>query len=90
MVKITNDYLQSCGFECDVEMNLSVHYWKDKVLELIDSSEVDPERNLGWELIIFGPEGGYGDVELIAHTDDLEKIKQLLTIYDINPNNYFK
>lgn len=90
MTKITNEYLQSCGFECDVEMNFSVHYWKDDILELIDSSEVDPEKNLGWALIIFGPKGGYGDCELIAHTDDLDKIKKLLELYNINPQNYFK
>ena len=89
-MKLTNEYLLDCGFKCDVEMNLSVHYWKDKRIEIIDSTEVDPEKNLGWELIIFGPDGGYGDIELIANTDDLGKIKKLLEIYNINYNNYFK
>lgn len=52
---------------------------------------MDFERDCDWELIVFGEKNkGYGDVRLIAHTDDLDKIKQLLTIYDINPNKYFK
>lgn len=90
-MKITNDYLLSCGFECDVEINLAVHYWKDNVFELVDSTEVDKTNsNLGWTLIIFGPMGGYGDCELIAHTDDLDKIKKFLEIYNINPEKYFK
>ena len=89
-MELTNDYLLDCGFKVDVEMNFSVHYWKDDLFELVDSSEVDPEKDLGWELIIFGPKGTYGDVKLIANTNDLEKIKQLLEIYNINPNNYFK
>lgn len=84
------EYLINCGFECDVEMNLSVHFWKDKKFEIIDSTEVNPDKNLGWELIIFGPKGGYGDCELIAHTDDLDKMKKLLELYNINPQNYFK
>jgi len=89
-MKISNEYLQECGFEYDVEMNLSVHYWKDKRIEIIDSTEVNPEKDLGWTLIIFGLEDNYGDCELIAHTDDLDKMKKLLEIYNINPNNYFK
>ena len=89
-MKISNDYLRECGFDCDVEMNLSVHYWKDKRFEIIDNTEVNPEKDLGWELIIFGPKGGYGDCELIAHTDDIEVMKKLLEIYNINPNNYLK
>ena len=89
-MQITNEYLQDCGFKCDVEMNLSVHYWKDKRIEIIDNTEVNPEENLGWELIIFGLKGGYGDCELIAHTNDIDKMKKLLEIYNINPNNYFK
>ena len=90
MVKITNDYLRNCGFDGDVEMNLSVHYWKDERFEIIDNTEVNPDENLGWELIIFGPKGGYDDCELIAHTDDLDKMKKLLELYNINPQNYFK
>lgn len=89
-MKINSDYLINCGFECDVEMNLSVHFWKDDVFEIIDCTEVNPEKNLGWELIIFGPTKGYGDCVLIAHTDDLDQIKALLEIYNINPKNYFK
>lgn len=41
------EYLINCGFECDVEMNLSVHFWKDKKFEIIDSTEVNPDKNLG-------------------------------------------
>ena len=89
-MKINNEYLRNCGFECDVEMNLSVHYWKDNRFEIIDNTEVNPNEDLGWELIIFGPKGGYGDCELIAHTDDLDKMKKLLELYNINPQNYFK
>lgn len=84
------EYLINCGFEYDVEMNLSVHFWKDKKFEIIDNTEVNPDENLGWELIIFGPKGGYGDCELIANVDDLDKIKKLLELYNINPQNYFK
>jgi len=90
-MKITDDYLLSCGFEYDVEMNLSVHYWKDNVFELVDYTEVDKTNsNLGWTLIIFGPKRNYGDCELIAHIDDLDKIKKFLEIYNINPEKYFK
>ena len=89
-MKITNDYLLDCGFKIDVEMNFSVHYWKDKSFELVDSTEVNPEKNLGWHLIIFGSSEIYSDCELIAHTDDLDRIKQLLTIYGIDVNKYFK
>lgn len=71
-------------------MNLSVHYWKDDRLEIIDNTEVNPEKNLGWELIIFEQKRNYSSCELIAHTDDIEKMKKLLEIYNINPNNYFK
>jgi len=89
-MKISNEYLQNCGFKCDVEMNLSVHYWKDELIEIIDNTEVNPEKDLGWELIIFGPKGRYVNAELIAHTNNLDQIKKLLEIYNINPNNYFK
>ena len=52
---------------------------------------MDFEKDCDWELIIFGlKDKSYGNVRLIAHTDDLETIKQLLQLYNINPNNYFK
>ena len=90
-MKITSDYLVDCGFSCDVEMNLSVHFWKDESFEIIDFSSMDFEKDCDWELIIFGlKDKSYGNVRLIAHTDDLETIKQLLQLYNINPNNYFK
>lgn len=90
-MKVNGDYLIKCGFECDVEMNLSVHYWKDNVFEIISFEEMDFERENDWELIIFSEKDrSYGNVRLIAHTDDLEIMKQLLQLYNINPKNYFK
>ena len=90
-MKIDHEYLIKCGFECDVEMNLSVHYWKDDVFEIISFEEMDFERENDWELIIFSEKDrSYGNVRLIAHTDDLEIMKQLLQLYNINPKNYFK
>lgn len=91
-MKINNEYLQECGFECDVEMNLSVHYWKDDLFELIDFQDTDVERTYDWDLIIFSPDTNsrYGNLLLIAAVEDIETVKQLLEIYNINPNNYFK
>ena len=89
-MKLTNDYLLDCGFPVDVEMNCSVHYWKDDLFEIIDYTEVNPEENLGWDLIIFGLNGSYGHSKLIANTDDLDKIKKLLEIFNIDPQKYFK
>lgn len=52
---------------------------------------MDFERENDWELIIFSEKDrSYGNVRLIAHTDDLEIMKQLLQLYNINPKNYFK
>lgn len=89
-MKLSNEYLQECGFSSEIEMNFSVHYWKDNNFEIVDCTEVNPNKDLGWSLIIFGSKGGYGDCQLIAHTDDLNKIKTLLELYNINPQNYFK
>ena len=90
-MKITNDYLKLCGFKCDVEMNLSAHFWKDDSFEIIDYSSMNLGRDTTWELIIFGTKArNYGDVRLIANTDDLDKMKLFLNAYDINPDKYFK
>ena len=90
-MKITSNYLIENNFKCDVEINLSAHFWKDDSFELIDLSSMDFEKECDWELIIFSLKNkSYGDVRLIAHTDEIETIKELLKLYDINPNNYFK
>lgn len=90
-MQLTFDYLRECGFEVDVEMNLSSHFFKDDSFELINFEGMDFERDCDWELIIFGlKDKSYGGVRLIAHTDDLDKIKTLLTLFDIDPNKYFK
>ena len=60
------------------------------MFEIIDYTEVNPEENLGWDLIIFGLNGSYGHSKLIANTDDLDKIKKLLEIFNIDPQKYFK
>lgn len=90
-MKLTSKYLIDCGFECDVEMNLSTHFWKDDTFEIINLEAMDFEHDCDWELIIFGlNDHGYGKTRLIAQADELETVKQLLKLYDINPNNYFK
>lgn len=90
-MKVDSNYLIQCGFDCDVEMNLSAHFWKDDSFEIISLEEMDFERDCDWELIIFGKnDHSYGKVRLIAQTDDLEVMKKLLELYEINPKNYFK
>lgn len=90
-MKLTHEYLSDCGFECDVEMNFTVHYWKDDTFELIDLSEIGNEYECNWELIIFSTKDkSYGNVRLIAHTDELDKIKVLLDLFDIDSKKYFK
>ena len=90
-MKLTSKYLIDCGFECDVEMNLSAHFWKDDSFELVNFERMDFEHDCDWELVIFGlHDRGYGNVRLIAHTDNLDIMKELLKLYDINPNKYFK
>ena len=89
-MEITFEYLKKCGFKVDVEMNLSAHFFKDESFELINFEGMDFPRDSDWELIIFSSgHSKYAHCKLIAEVDNLDKVKTLLKMYGINPDDYF-